>query len=225
MERPAGPRYTRAMDTLGRVRTSLVERGTNGTSPAAAASPRGSRELIERLRAGDPAAGTAVVRRYHSVLVYQASRILSDRALAEDVVQDAWLAAFRCIRSFTPRFSLVAWLVRIVINRAKSVRRHEVRSLPFSAWTTREPGDGGQEEQELPGVAHDSSPERLLLEREACRRFDEALRALPETQRAVLRLRDLEGASPAEACRVLRINDLALRVRLCRARASIRRAL
>ena len=79
------------------------------------------------------------------------------------------------------------------------------------------------EELELP--ARDASPERMLLEQEALRRFDEALRALPEGQRSVLLLRDFDGASPAEACRVLKISDLAQRVRLCRARASIREAL
>src|SRR5262249_27725609 len=111
MERPRGARYTRAMNTLGRVQTSVVERGTNGASPAARpARPPAPRELIERLRAGDPAAETAVVRRYHSALVSQASRILRDNGRAEDVVQDAWLAAFACIGSFTPRFSLFAWL-------------------------------------------------------------------------------------------------------------------
>src|SRR5215831_4215882 len=179
--------------------------------------------LIDGLRAGDTAARTAVVRRYHSALVHHACRILRDKGLAEDVVQDAWLAAFACIDGFNPRSSLFAWLVRIVINRAKGLRRREVRSLPFSAWTSRTVGVADDEELELP--ARDGSPERMLLEQEALRRFNEALRALPESQRSVLLLRDFEGASPAEACRVLKISDLAQRVRLCRARASIRQAL
>jgi RNA polymerase sigma-70 factor, ECF subfamily len=183
-------------------------------------------ELIDRLRAGDTAARTTVVRRYHSALVHHASRILRDRGLAEDVVQDAWLAAFACIDGFDPRSSLFAWLVRIVINGAKGLRRREVRSLPFSAWATRTVGAAGDEELEVPGLtANNGSPERLLLEREALRRFNAALQALPESQRAVLLLRDFAGASPAEACRKLQISELAHRVRLCRARASIRQAL
>ena len=204
-----------AFDRLGAGRR--IPRTGNGDQEA---------PLIERLRAGDPSARTVIVRRYHSALVHQASRVLRDEARAEDVVQDAWLAAFACIHGFTLQSNLFTWLVRIVINRAKAVRRREVRSLPFSACATRAPEAGGHEELELPALTSDeSSPERLLLEREAVRRFNEALQALPESQRAVLLLRDFAGASASEACRVLRINDLAHRVRLCRARASIRQAL
>jgi hypothetical protein len=115
-------------------------------------------ELIDRLRAGDPTARTAVVRRYHSILVHQASRILRDRGLAEDVVQDAWLAAFACIDGFNPRSSLFPWPGRIVIDRAKALRRREVRSLPFSACATRRPEAGGDDELEFPGPR----PPRIL---------------------------------------------------------------
>ncbi|HET9156928.1 MAG TPA: sigma-70 family RNA polymerase sigma factor [Myxococcaceae bacterium] len=221
------------MNTPDQVGTSVVERGTNGAPPptrkarphTSPAARDGEVALVVWLRSGDPLARSAVVRRFHSALVSQASRILRDTGLAEDAVQDAWLAAFAHIDRFNPRFSLFAWLVRIVINRAKSLRRREVRSLPFSAWTSRSPTASGAEELELPVTADDASPERLLLEREALQQVGEAVQALPETQRTVLLLRDFAGASPAEACRALQINDLALRVRLCRARASIRQAL
>lgn len=171
-------------------------------------------------------AWTAVVRRYHATLLHHACRILRDRGLAEDVVQEAWVAAFAGINGFNPRSSLFAWLVTIVINRATGLRRREVRSLTLSTWTTGMSGAAGEEEL-VPAVlgCNELSPERLLLEHEVLRRFNDAIQALPERQRSVLLLRDFEAASPAEACRALRINDLTLRVRLCRARASIRRAL
>src|SRR5215468_8621080 len=183
------------MDTLGQVGTSVVEHGTNGAAPAPKEAPEPTpRRLIDRLRAGDATARTAVVRRYHSALVSQARRILRDRELAEDAVQDAWVAAFACIHGFVARSSLFAWLVRIVINRARHLRRREVRSLPFSACRT--PGSAGDEELQLRGLTVDeASPERLLLEREAIGRFNEALQALPESQRTVLLLRDFAGAS------------------------------
>ncbi|HET6983853.1 MAG TPA: sigma-70 family RNA polymerase sigma factor [Myxococcaceae bacterium] len=167
-----------------------------------------------------------MVRRYHWALVHHASRILRDRGLAEDAVQDAWLAAFACIDRFNLRSSLFTWLVRIVINRARAIRRRELRCVPFSEWAAREAGTGAQDASDLVGAAaNDASPERLLLEREVLRRFDAALQALPERQRSVVVLRDLEGASAAHTCQVLQINDLTHRVRLSRARASIRRAL
>src|SRR5215470_17205919 len=77
------------------------ERGGDPRSPS-----KGERELVEQLRAGDAAARTATVRRYHSALVHHACRILRDQYLAEDVVQEAWLAAFACIDGFNPRSSL-----------------------------------------------------------------------------------------------------------------------
>jgi RNA polymerase sigma-70 factor (ECF subfamily) len=194
------------------------------------ALPRSSRTsevaLIERLRAGDAAAWTTLVRRYHATLLHHACRILRDRGLAEDVAQEAWGAAFGGIDGFNPRSSLFAWLVTIVINRARGLRRREVRSIPLSSWRTGITGAAGDEDLEPPVLGcNELSPERLLLEHEALRRFNDAIQALPDRQRSVLLLRDFAAASPAEACRALRINDLTLRVRLCRARASIRRAL
>jgi len=179
------------------------------------------------LRRGDQRARTKLVLRYQAALLHQAFLVLRDGALSEEVVQDAWLAAFRSIDGFNGRASLFTWLVRIVINRARSQQWRERRSVPFSALVRPSSGRGGvsaEEEAEGPG-ASDLTPERHFLEEEARRRFDEALHALPEEQRSVLILRDLRGASSAEACRMLRINDLTQRVRLCRARARVRSAL
>ena len=79
--------------------------------------------LIERLRAGDRAAQTELVRRYHGRLLRQAFEILHDRALAEDAVQDTWLVALTRLDRFEGRASLLTWLTGIVINRARDCRR------------------------------------------------------------------------------------------------------
>ena len=76
--------------------------------------------LIERLRAGDRAAQTELVRRYHGRLLRQAFEILHDRALAEDAVQDTCLVALTRLDRFEGRASLLTWLTGIVINRARS---------------------------------------------------------------------------------------------------------
>lgn len=188
--------------------------------------------LIERLRAGDRAAQTELVRRHQSALVRQAFKILQDWDLAEETVQEVWMGAFRSIETFDGRCSLRTWFTRIVINRAKGRRRREVRSLPLSTFVHRASTSG---ESGVKGVVEDLehpmagvneiTPERLLLEQEARLRFDDALRALPHSLRSVVLLRDLGRASPVEACRVLAINDLTQRVRLCRARATLRQAL
>ena len=74
--------------------------------------------LLEALRAGDQRARTTLVRRYHSALVHQAFRVLRDKGLAEEPVQDAWIAAFHSISGFDGGFSIFSWLARIVINKA-----------------------------------------------------------------------------------------------------------
>jgi RNA polymerase sigma-70 factor, ECF subfamily len=186
-------------------------------------------DLIQRLRSGDPKAQTGLVRRHHAALLRQAFLVVRDQALAEDVVQDAWIAAFRGIDGFDGRSSVLTWLVRIVVNKAKSRRRLENRFLPFTArvrpsesWKS----SSADEEAELPEMGTtDLTPERLALEQEVVERFDAALKALPPSQRSVIVLRDLEGASSIETCRVLSINDLTQRVRLSRARATLRSAL
>ncbi|HUM12300.1 MAG TPA: sigma-70 family RNA polymerase sigma factor [Myxococcaceae bacterium] len=185
-------------------------------------------ELIQRLRSGDQHARTTVVRRYNSALTHHAFVILRDEGLAQDAVQDGWLAAFRSIDRFDRRSSLFTWLVRIVINTAKNRRRRESRSIPFSGLIPPSFGFGADstDRPDPPEMAvEELTPEWLLLEREAVRTLDGALRALPDGQRSVVVLRDLQGASSAEACRTLRINDLTQRVRLSRARATLRLAL
>jgi len=186
-------------------------------------------ELIHLLRRGDQRTRGQLVQRHQAALLHQALLVLRNETLAEEVVQDAWLAAFQSIDGFDGRSSLFTWLIRIVINKANSRRRRENRSLPFSAllgpfsrWGTY----AEEELEHLPAMGtNELTPEWSLLEQEALRRFDDALEALPAGQRSVLVLRDLRGASSAEACRALRINDLTQRVRLSRARATLRNAL
>jgi len=185
-------------------------------------------ELLSQLRRKDHRARTTVVRNYHPALVRQAFLALRNASAAEDVVQDAWLAAFESIDGFKGSSGLYAWLVRIVLNKARNRRRRERRISAFSTRRSVGPRDRSSasgDEPELGEIAsHEITPEWLLLEQEAIGRFDHALRALSEAQRSVVLLRDIHGASPAETCRALAINDLTHRVRLCRARASLRLA-
>ena len=113
-------------------------------------------QLIERLRAGDRAAQTELVRRYHGRLLRQAFEILHDRALAEDAVQDTWLVALTRLDRFEGRASLLTWLTGIVINRARDCRRKESRVLPLSSLQQHPKragrADGASAEPALPGA-------------------------------------------------------------------------
>lgn len=198
--------------------------------------------LLAALRAGDEAAFTTLVRRYNPSMLRVALMYVHDRAVAEEVVQDAWLGVLRGLDSFEPRASLKTWIFRILVNRAKTSAQREGRSIPFSAASSAE--DEGDE----PAVAperfrtEDSangpagwwsappgewgrSPEELLLAAETRSYLDRAVATLPPHQREVITLRDVEGLSASEVCNILGITEMNQRVLLHRARSKVRQAL
>jgi len=165
-----------------------------------------------------------------------ASAFVSSRAVAEEVVQEAWLGMLKGLASFEGRSSLRHWIFGILTNCARSRGVREARSVPFSSL--------GAEEDEGPAVdpgrfrppddshwpGHWSAPpvawaEEQLLRREAVQAAQRAMEALPAGQRAVITLRDVDGCESAEVCEMLGISDANQRVLLHRARAKVRAAL
>ena len=90
-------------------------------------------KLVAALRAGDEAAFAGLVERYHSSLVRLARMYVRDRAVAEEVAQETWLAVLNGIDRFEGRSLLRTWLFRILTNRAKTRGERESRSVPFSS--------------------------------------------------------------------------------------------
>ncbi len=189
--------------------------------------------LVERLRAGDPAAQAKLFRRFRRRLWRQALKIVGNPAVAEEIVHDAWIRAMAAIGSFEGRSRLGTWLTSIVLNEARGHRRREARFRPLSSLRrgacARSRRDGeDSEDHGWNDCVHgqsDETPETVLLDKEAAGRVERALNSLTRTQRSVVVLRDFQGVSPAEACEVLEITDVAQRVHLSRARATLRRAL
>jgi len=187
--------------------------------------------LLSRLRAGDQAAQAELFRRHRSLLWRQAFKVLGNPALTDESVQQGWMNGMEAIHGFAGRSTFATWITAVVLNEARARRKREARLLTLSGlepWARR---TGSQREPvkrdwlENLASAHHETPERLLLERETTDRFQRALESLSPAQRAVLVLRDLQGATAAQACKKLRLTDLAQRVHLCRARARIRRFL
>jgi RNA polymerase sigma-70 factor, ECF subfamily len=155
-----------------------------------------------------------------------------ERAVAEEVVQEAWIGALEGIDRFEGRSSLRTWVFSILVNQAKMRAERERRSLPFSALGAEKSVDP---DQFLP--AHDPwaghwaaspralPPEEQLLAAEMRERIAAAIRRLPARQRAVLTLRDIEGWSAEEVCNVLQLSKSNQRVLLHRGRCALRRAL
>jgi RNA polymerase sigma-70 factor (ECF subfamily) len=196
------------------------------------------RALIAALRRGDEAAFVALVERFGAALLRLARTFVRDRAVAEEVVQETWLAVLNGIDRFEGRSSLKTWIFQILSNRAKTRAVRERRSAPFSALAV----DGEDDEPAVDAdrfraegrwAGHWAAapsdwshlPEERLLGRETLARVNEAIGTLPPRQAEVLVLRDVEGWDPAEVCAALGITDGNQRILLHRARSKVRAAL
>jgi RNA polymerase sigma-70 factor (ECF subfamily) len=185
-------------------------------------------ELLDRLRAGDEAAFVTLVDRYHGPMLRLAASFVPSAAVAEEVVQDTWLGVVRGIDRFEGRSSLKTWLFRILVNRARSTGVKERRTTPSDPMSgpTVDPGrfDGNGGWVEPPEAWAEQAEDRIVAGQLA-ERVHVCLDELPEGQRQVVVLRDVEGLSAPEACTLLGLTEANQRVLLHRGRARIRRML
>ena len=189
--------------------------------------------LLPALRAGDEEAFVALVTRYHASLKRVARAYVSTDAVAEDVVQETWLAVIEGLDRFEHRSTLKTWLFHILANKAKTRGVRERRMVPFASLAAAgdEPavppdrfqrdGDAWPGHWAAPPRPWED-PERRLASLEARAYLRAAIAALPATQQAVLTLRDVEGLDAEEVCGLLDVSAGNQRVLLHRARAKVR---
>jgi len=179
------------------------------------------------LRAGDEAAFSDLVDRYHPTMIRIAMLHVRSRAVAEEVAQEAWLGLLRGLDRFEGRSSLRTWLIRIVINRAKTAGAREHLHLPVGD-EELEMRDGrfSQDGRWVTPPTHwaDEVLDRLTAP-SLVARVNEVIAELPALQRNVVTLRDIDGLTAAEVCAVLDISEGNQRVQLHRARTRIRSVL
>ncbi len=193
--------------------------------------PRKTEEaLLARLRSGDEGAFASIVDDLHKRLLALATTFTSSPALAEDIAQETWLAVIRGLRAFEGRSSLRTWIFSILVRRARTMAARETRRFPHGsnrgAAVEWEPGRGSVglwEEAPMPWTLED--PALIYQSREALEVVRAALVALPEAQRQVVLLRDVEDVSAGDVCNILDLSETNQRVLLHRGRARIRRAL
>jgi RNA polymerase sigma-70 factor, ECF subfamily len=194
-------------------------------------------DLVQRLRDGDESAFVELIDRYGATMLRVAQMYVRDRATAEEVVQETWLAVLNGIDRFEERSSLKTWLFRILTNRAKTRGERDGRMVPFSSLA------GANPEADEPYVDPDRFlgpdsphpgawaappvpwPQDKLVESETLGVIEMAIEKLPEAQRQVILLRDVDGWTPMEVSDVLGITDGNQRVLLHRARSKVRAAL
>jgi RNA polymerase sigma-70 factor (ECF subfamily) len=185
-------------------------------------------ELVRRLQAGDESAFVEVVTRFHQPLLRAARRYVGSDAVAEEVVQDTWVGVIRGIERFEGRSSLATWLFRILANRARTTGVKEHRSTPFdltdeaSAPPELFTSEGAWVDPPQPWT--DAVDDRLVAE-QLLPHVKDCLAGLPESQRVVVTMRDVEGLDSEEVCDVLGVSSGNQRVLLHRGRARVRACL
>jgi RNA polymerase sigma-70 factor (ECF subfamily) len=184
------------------------------------------RELLAGLRAGDDHAFIVLVSRHHESMVRLASTFVPASA-AEEVVQDTWMAVVRGIDRFEGRSSLRTWLLRIMVNRARTTGARERRTSPVD--DVERAVDPGRFDQNgawgVPPVPWTEQADDRLAAESVRPVLRSALSGLPPMQRRVVALRDVDGLTSREVCEVLDITEGNQRVLLHRGRSRLRQAL
>jgi RNA polymerase sigma-70 factor, ECF subfamily len=166
------------------------------------------RDLVVRVRSGDAAAFAVLVNRHLRPAVRLAARLLGDDDAAEDVVQESFLAVLEAADSFDETRSFAPWFYRIVANRCSNARRSR----------SRRPTEGLTREL----VSEAAGPERETEQRRLRERLESALAELPDRQREVLLLYEVEGFTGPEIGEMLDISSGTVRWHLHQARAAMR---
>lgn len=201
----------------------------DGGGKTSAPSAVRDHELVQKLLDGDEASFRALVTQLQPLLLRLARTYVRSGAIAEEVVQDTWLAVLEGLPGFAGRSSLKTWIVHILINRARTRGMREARVVPLSSLA--------KDDERTPSADHFTetggwrsapepiSPERSLDNKETRARVDAAIGALPEQQRLVIELRDVAGLESDEVCELLKLSANNQRVLLHRARDKVRAAL
>jgi RNA polymerase sigma-70 factor (ECF subfamily) len=194
-------------------------------------------QLVARLRRGDIAAFAQIVAEWSPVMLHVARRYVGDRHAAEDVVQDAWLGVINGLGNFEGRSTLRSWTFSILINRAKTRIARDQRTVASAALTgLPDPDDASVDPARFQGAhgvhpghwtssgepQHWTEPEVGALKSEVAEKIEAALDVLPERQRLVVQMRDIQGMSADETCAALAVSQQNQRVLLHRGRAALR---
>jgi RNA polymerase sigma-70 factor (ECF subfamily) len=168
-------------------------------------------------------------------MVRFASGFVPSTAVAEEVVQDTWIAVIKGLDGFEGRSSLRTWMFRILANQARTRGERERRTVPASSLAdelrdAEEPsvplerfaGPAGRGMWAQPLARWSDQPEDRLLAGETFDAFAQTVMSLPENQRRVVVLRDVEDWTSEEVCELLELSEVNQRVLLHRARSKLR---
>jgi RNA polymerase sigma-70 factor, ECF subfamily len=177
-------------------------------------------EIVARVRGGDRALFEILMRRHNQRIYRVARAVVKDEVEVEDVMQQAYVNAYTHLHQFEERSRFSTWLTRITLNEAFGRRR----KLQAESMARVPPGMAEDADTVMDTITSPQpDPERQAYAQELSRVLEEAVDALPETYRTVFMLRDIEGLSTSETGEGLGLGEEAVKTRLHRARAMIRR--
>ncbi len=181
--------------------------------------------LMPGLMAGDEACFTQLVNAYYGIMLHVARGLVGE-AIADEVVQEAWVSVYRALPGFEWRSSLKTWILRITANEAKTRLRKESRTCSLDAMggvemTLADRFDEGGRWSKPPLAWHDEGPDALLINHEMGDCISLTFDHLPELQQTVFTLKDIEGSSFDEICNILDLTASNARVLLHRARTKL----
>jgi RNA polymerase sigma-70 factor (ECF subfamily) len=175
-------------------------------------------ELVERVRRGEPEAFNEIVRLYHASLFRLANRVLRNRDDAQEVVQEAFLAAYQGLDRFAGRSNLRTWLLSITFNKSVDRIKRTTRDKWYISGELEKPEAWEKRETVENFTDGKANPEQELREKEMRESLDKALQQVPAESKAVFELRDIQGLSSKEVADALGISEGTVRVRLHRVR-------
>jgi RNA polymerase sigma-70 factor (ECF subfamily) len=174
--------------------------------------------IVERIQSGDQKAFALLVSKYQRKLMRLVSRFVRDSAEAEDVVQEAFIKAYRALPQFRGDSAFYTWLYRIGINTAKNYLVTQRRRAPTSTDADAQEAETFDEADNLRDI---NTPESLLATKQIAETVNQAMQALPEELRVAITLREMEGLSYEEIADVMGCPIGTVRSRIFRAREAI----
>ena len=174
--------------------------------------------LVERVQRGDKKAFELLVSKYQRKLMRLVSRLVYDHAEAEDVVQEAFIKAYRALPNFRGESAFYTWLYRIGVNTAKNHLVTQGRRAPTS---TEADADEAESFADADGLRDINTPESLLASKQIAETVNSAMSTLPEELRNAITLREIEGLSYDEIAEVMLCPIGTVRSRIFRAREAI----
>lgn len=174
--------------------------------------------LVERVQRGDKKAFELLVMKYQRKLMRLVSRLIRDQAEAEDVVQEAFIKAYRALPQFRGDSAFYTWLYRIGINTAKNYLVTQGRKVPTSTEANSEEAETFDDGEQLRDI---NTPESVLASKQIAQTVNEAMAALPVELCTAITLREIEGLSYEEIAEVMGCPIGTVRSRIFRAREAI----